>query len=149
MRRMACHRALHPLAVVSLLSLFGCGSDETVLSLNVTLRQSASSARTLTVNITQPGQSAVDATIPIETKETDAGTVPKNTTFFHRIVLPDSYVEAQATGTVVAKDAEGADIATVTGMAMILPGETVAGYVTLGEDPPPPPAPADDAGTGM
>ena len=68
--------------------VLGCSDDETILALNVTLKPTATSARTLAVSITQPGQTALDTTVTIATKETDAGTVLKNDKFFERITLP-------------------------------------------------------------
>jgi hypothetical protein len=121
-------------------ALSGCGDGDTVLALNVTLRKSAQTARTLAVNITQPGQSGLDTTVTIATKETDAGLVAANNTFFERITLPASYTDSLASVTVVAKDPAGADVGTATAMVEVRPAEAVAGFVTLGEDPPPPPA---------
>jgi hypothetical protein len=120
--------------------LSSCSDQDTVLALNVTLRQSASSARTLEVSVTQPGQSAVATTVTIATKATDAGTVLKSDKFFERIILPEGYSESEASVTVVAKDAAGADVGTGTATVSVLPAEAFAGYVTLGEDPPPPAA---------
>lgn len=146
-------RAISFSTLFSLLAagLCGCSDGDTVLALNVTLRQSASSARTLAVNVTQPGQSALDTTVTVATKTTDAGVVPANNMFFERITLPASYTDALANVTVVAKDETGADVASATAMVEVRPAEAVAGFVTLGEDPPPtPPPPAMegmDAGT--
>ena len=124
-------------------ALSGCGDGDTVLALNVTLLQSAQSARTLAVNITQPGQTAVDTTVTIATKQTDAGPVLANNTFFERITLPEGYTDAMASVTVVAKDPAGADVGMATAMVEVRPAEAVAGFVTLGEDPPPTPPPAE------
>jgi hypothetical protein len=125
------------LAGVLSTALSGCSDGDTVLALNVTLRQSATSARTLVVSITQPGQSEVGANVTIATKETDAGLVLKNNTFFERITLPSGYTEAEANIEVVAKDSAGADVGRATASVGILPTEAVAGFITLGEDPPP------------
>lgn len=122
-------------------ALFGCGDEDTVLALTVNLRQSAQPARTLAVNVAQPGQGAFDTTVTVATKQTDAGIVPANNSFFERITLPASFSDAVATVTVVAKDEAGADIATATAMVEIRPEEAVAGYVNVGEDPPPAAAP--------
>jgi hypothetical protein len=115
-----------------------CNDGDTVLALNTKLLKSASSARTLAVSITQPGQSEFSTTLTIETKETDAGTVLKKDTFFHRIVLPESFTDAEASVRVVAKDAAGADLGEATGKIALRPAEAIAGYVSIGEDPPPP-----------
>jgi hypothetical protein len=126
-------------------ALSGCGDGDTVLALNVTLRKSAETARTLAVNITQPGQSGLDTTVTIATKQTDAGPVLANNTFFERITLPEGYTDALASVTVIAKDPAGADVGTATAIVEVRPAEAVAGFVTLGEDPPPTPAPAEAA----
>jgi hypothetical protein len=123
------------LCVVSA-ALFGCGDEDTVLALTVNLRQSAQTARTLAINVAQPGQGAFDTTVTVATEQTDAGIVPANDSFFERITLPASFSDALATVTVVAKDEAGADVATGTVMLEIRPEEAVAGYVYLGEDPP-------------
>ncbi|HET8935459.1 MAG TPA: hypothetical protein VFN67_18555 [Polyangiales bacterium] len=115
----------------------GCSDGDTILALNVTLKPTASSARTLAVSITQPGQSALDTTVTIATKETDAGIVLKSDKFFERITLPASYTEAEASVRVVAKDMGGAEVGSATAMVGVLPAEAVAGFVTIGEDPPP------------
>lgn len=130
-------------------ALSSCSDGDTVLALNVTLRPTAQSARSLAVNITQPGQSAVDTTVAIATKETDAGLVPANNMFFERITLPASFSDATASVTVVAKDEAGADVGMASAMVTVRPAGAVAGYVTLGEDPPPTPPPTEgvDAGT--
>jgi hypothetical protein len=140
-------RAFSPFILVSLMSaaLCSCSDGDTVLALNVKLNQSASSARTLAVNITQAGQSALDTTVTIATKETDAGTVVKNNTFFERITLPSSYTEAEVSVHVVAKDSAGKEVGSASGMMGVRPNEAIAGYITLGEDPPPPDP--TDAGT--
>ena len=130
-------------------ALSGCSDGDTVLALNVTLRQSAQTARSLAVNITQPGQSGLDTTVTIATKQTDAGPVLANNTFFERITLPASYSDALASVTVVAKDPAGADVGTATAMVEVRPAEAVAGFVTLGEDPPPTPPPPPAAGPGV
>jgi hypothetical protein len=122
-------------------ALSGCGGGDTVLALNVTLRKSAESARTLAVNVTQPGQSALVTTLTVKTKQTDAGVVPANTAFYERITLPESYIDATASVTVTAKDESGADVGTATAMVDVHAAEAVAGWVTLGEDPPPAAAP--------
>jgi membrane-associated protease RseP (regulator of RpoE activity) len=127
--------------------LAGCGDSDTILALNVELRQSATSARSLVVNVTQPGQSAFQATVAIATKQTDAGIELKSNKFFERLTLPASYSDLEATVSVVAKDMAGADVGTATSMVGVRPAEAVAGYVTIGEDPPPMPAP-DAAAAG-
>lgn len=124
--------------------LIGCNDGDTVLALNVTLKPSATSARTLAVSITQPGQSALDTTVTIATKQTDAGTVLKNNSFFERITLPASYTDAEASVRVVAKDMAGTEVGAATAMVGVRPTEAVAGFVTIGEDPPPA-MPADAA----
>jgi len=136
-------------------ALSGCSDGDTVLALNVTLLKSAQTARSLAVNIAQPGQSGVDTTVTIATKPSDAGPVPANNMFFERITLPSSFTDAMATVTVVAKDPAGLDVGTATAMVEVRPTEAVAGFVTLGEDPPPtpptppaPPAPADGQDAG-
>lgn len=127
------------LILVSLLcaGVAGCGDEDTILALNVTLKPTATSARTLAVSITQPGQSTFDTTVTIATKETDAGVVLKSDKFFERITLPASYTDAEASVKVVAKDMGGAEIGTATATVAVRPAEAVAGFVTLGEDPPP------------
>jgi hypothetical protein len=124
--------------------LCSCGDGDTVLALNVTLRQSAKTARTLAVNVMQPGQSALDTTVTVKTKQTDAGVVPENDMFFERITLPESFTDAVTSVTVTAKDQAGADIGTATAMVDVHAAEAVAGFVTLGEDPPPPPTDGED-----
>ena len=115
----------------------GCSDSDTILALNVTLKPTATSARTLAVSITQPGQSAVDTTVTIATKETDAGIVLKSDKFFERITLPEGYTDAEASVKVVAKDMAGAEVGTATATVAVRPAEAVAGFVTIGEDPPP------------
>lgn len=115
----------------------GCSDNDTILALNVTLKPTATSARTLAVSITQPGQSAVDTTVTIATKETDAGVVLKSDKFFERITLPEGYTDAEASVRVVAKDMAGAEVGTATATVAVRPAEAVAGFVTIGEDPPP------------
>ena len=117
--------------------VLGCSDDETILALNVTLKPTATRARTLAVSITQPGQTALDTTVTIATKETDAGTVLKNDKFFERITLPASYTDAEASVKVVAKDMSGAEVGSATATVGVRPAEAVAGFVTIGEDPPP------------
>jgi hypothetical protein len=126
------------------IAVMACADGDTILALNVTLKPTATSARTLAVTITQPGQSAVDTTVTIATKQTDAGTVLKSDKFFERITLPESYTEAEASVKVVAKDMAGAEVGSATAMVGVLPAEAVAGFVTIGEDPPPA-MPADAA----
>jgi hypothetical protein len=135
------HRTSSFFAIVSLVivALPACSDEDTVLALNFTVRQSASGARTLAVSVTQPGQSPVETTVDVATKESDAGIVLKNTTFFERIVLPAGYTEAEASVQVVAKDASGAQVGMGSATVGIRPAGAVAGYVTLGEDPKMPP----------
>ena len=133
-------RAISLSTVISLVAslLCSCSGGDTVLALNVTLRQSAKTARTLAVNVAQPGQSALDTTVTVKTKQTDAGVVPANDTFFERITLPESYTDAVTSVTVTAKDEAGADVGAATAMVDVHSAEAVAGFVTLGEDPPAP-----------
>lgn len=140
-------RALSLATFISLVAslLCSCSDGDTVLALNVTLRQSAKTARTLAVTVAQPGQSALDTTVTVKTKQTDAGVVPESDAFFERISLPESYTDAVTSVTVIAKDETGAEVGSATAMVDVHAAEAVAGFVTLGEDPPPPAADAEPA----
>lgn len=132
-------RAIGWSTFLCVLCFAGCSDADTVLALNVSLRQSAMTARTLAVNVTQPGQPALDTTVVVATKQTDAGLVPANNAFFERITLPESYTDALASVTVVARDEAGADVGSATAMVEVQAAGAVASFVTLGEDPPPAP----------
>ena len=113
------------------------------MSLNVSLQDTARAATSLEVTISQAGQTAVGATLSVPTMPVDGGAVSKSS-FYERIKLPSAYTEGQAQVSVVAKQG-ASNLATAQAVIEVEPEGAVAGYVTLGEKVPPPPA---DAGTG-
>jgi hypothetical protein len=119
-----------------------CADDDTILALNVTLKDSARAATSLEVTISQLGRASVAATITVPTMPVDGGAISK-TSFYERIALSKDYADGDAKVRVVAK--QGATTLATSDADIVVEAEGAsAGYVTLGEARPVQPA---DAGT--
>lgn len=128
-----------PLTMVLLAGLCcaGCSEDDTVLALNVTLEDTARPASTLTVTLSQGGQTKQTAELQIPTEPTDGGMISKKS-FYDRITL-SGLGDGQAMVTVEAKQG-GSSLDTASTMVEVEQNGAVAGYVTLGKANPPPDA---------
>ena len=129
-------------SVASLICCAGCATDDSVLALNVSLKDTARAATSLEVSITQSGHTAGSATITVPTMPADGGPVSK-TDFSERITLPSDCTAGEANVRVVAKQGASTLASAETNINVEAEG-AVAGYVTLGEARPTKPA---DAGT--
>jgi hypothetical protein len=125
--------------IVSLATVSGlaaCSSGDTIVSLNVSATDAVPVVDELRVTITQGSREHVTRFAP--PTETPTGDDPpppsiKNT-FFHRITLPESFEDADATIEVEASDENGDPFVPVLGdetTAKIRPGGAVAAYVQL------------------
>jgi hypothetical protein len=129
----------YPLTVIVLLAASYCAScaeEDAVLALNVKLEDSAKTASSLAVTLTQGGQTKLTTTVNVPTEPTDAGMISK-TSFYERITLA-GLSDGPAMVSVEAK--QGAtSLGTASGNIEVELDGAYASYVTLGM-----PKPADD-----
>lgn len=139
----AARRCAH---LVPMLALAACGSDDTVLALNVESSDDVGFVSELQVTVTQPGNAPVNKrfTPPTKALDDDAGTVIQPR-FFERIALPASWDEESATVVVRALSPTAPEIEAMT-TAKIEPGGAVAAYVELARAKPDAGAQAGDGG---
>lgn len=113
----------------------GCGSDDTIVALNVGIQRDLAGLATLDVTITQAGQSPVTATISPPTDPLDGGGSKVRAAFFERITLPESWTDASADIVVVAKSTVGSTLAEARTTTEINDDGVVAAQVNFPAEP--------------
>jgi hypothetical protein len=139
--------------IVSLATVAGlaaCSSGDTIVSLNVSATDAVPVVDELRVTITQGSREHVTSFAPpIETPTGEDPPPPSiKNNFFHRITLPESFEDADATVEVEASDENGDAFVPVLGdetTVRIRPEGVVAAYVQLDI---PPPATGGSGGAG-
>jgi hypothetical protein len=133
-RRLTGWKVMSLALVFSALWSMGCGEDDSIVSLNVSLKDTARAATSLELTISQIGHSDAATSIKVPTTPVDGGAIAK-TDFYERITLPGDYTDGDAKLHVVAK--QGASSLASADTTIVVRAEgAVAGFVTLGEAKP-------------
>lgn len=124
-------------------ALLACSTDDTIVALNVEATSDVGVVETLSVSITQSGQTPVVTAFQPPTAG-DAGVI--DSSFFERIKLPEDWKKARADILVEALNASGTRITSDTTQVTIRPEGAVAAFVELTTIVPEPPPSEGGAG---
>jgi hypothetical protein len=133
------------LLAAAFLATSGCSKDDTVVAVNLNFAMQIPGVTSLSVVITQPGQTPVTASLTPQTVPIDGGMKIKEM-YFERITLPEGWGDGQALLHVDAKGAGGTTLASNETTFDVRENGVVAANITLPKPVPDAGVPQEDAG---